>query len=95
MKARKIIEKAASSLELPPEVALGVTKLIITGCDSLKAVNHRGILAYETERIIFKTDSGSCCISGSNLGLAQMTAEYLRIEGRIDKINLAGEADEK
>lgn len=91
IKGYTIKERAARKLELPPEVALGTTKLVITGRHSLKAINHRGILVYQSERIVFKADQGAVEILGTGLGLAQMTLEYLRIEGQITSVSLLEE----
>ena len=91
MEGSSIREIAARTLELPLEVALGAIKLVISGRSSVKAINHHGILIYQQDKVVFRTDSGAVEISGSGLSLSELTAEYLRIEGRIDAVRLDGE----
>ena len=92
--AEKILKKAARSLELPPEVALGAIKLIISERESVRAVNHHGILVYEPQRVVFPTDKGAVEIRGEGLILAELSVEYLRIVGRIDSVDLRGDGYE-
>lgn len=89
MTKRTVRETVAETLEIPPEVALNTIKIILLGRSELKAINHRGIVVYETERIVFRTESGQAEVKGKQLTLAEMNDEFLRIEGRIDGIRLA------
>lgn len=94
MSGENILEKAARSLELPPEVALGAVKLIISGREAVRAINHHGILVYEPQRVVFRTDKGAVEILGDQLSLAELNVEYLRIVGRIDSVRLDGDGHE-
>lgn len=73
MSIRRFKELAADALEIPPEVALEVMKLSLTGNQALQAINHRGILVYETSRILFQTLDGPVEVCGSNLVLAEQS----------------------
>jgi len=94
MSKRTVRETVAETLEIPAEVALNTIKIILLGRSELKAINHRGIVVYETERIVFRTESGQAEVRGQHLMLAEMNDEFLRIEGRVDALRLAeaGEA---
>ena len=83
MSGHKLLEKTAAALELPPEVALDEVKLSVVGGRELRAANHRGILIYESERIVFRCAGGSVTVSGRGLRLAQLDPERLRITGRL------------
>ena len=87
----KLLEKAASALELPPEVALDTVLLSISGHGELRAVNHRGILIYERERIVFTCSQGAVSVWGQGLDLAELNDERLRILGRIRRVDLPGD----
>lgn len=86
----KLLEKTAAVLELPPEVALDTVKLSLTGHGELRAVNHRGILIYERERIVFRCSQGLLTVQGRELNLAELNDERLRILGRIRLVRLPG-----
>ena len=94
MTKQRIRAIATDSLELPAEIAFQTAKLVLVGNHTLKAINHRGILLYETEQIRFRTESGLVEIRGSELTLSELNEEYLRIEGHICSLQLieAGEA---
>lgn len=83
MSGRKLLEKTAAALELPPEVALDAVKLSVVGDRELRAANHRGILIYESGRIVFRCNGGTVTVSGSGLRLTELNEERLRISGRI------------
>ena len=83
MSGHKLLEKTAAALELPPEVALDEVKLSVVGGRELRAANHRGILIYESERIVFRCLGGAVTVSGRGLRLAQLDPDRLRITGRL------------
>ncbi|MBR5430118.1 MAG: sporulation protein YqfC [Firmicutes bacterium] len=96
-RGRRLLEKTAAALELPPEVALDEVKLALVGGRELWAVNHRGILIYESGRIVFRCRGGAVTVSGRGLRLSELNGERLRIAGRLTGLLLpAGEggADE-
>ena len=83
MAKRDIRAAAAEALEIPAEIALRTVKIVLVGDRMLKVINHRGILIYQAERIRFRTAEGAVELQGSDLSLAELTPEYLRIEGHI------------
>ena len=83
MRGHKLLEKTAAALELPPEVALNEVKLSVVGGRELRAANHRGILIYESGRIVFRCSGGTVTVSGSGLRLTELNEERLRINGQL------------
>lgn len=88
MSGRKLLEKTAAALTLPPEVALDAVKLSVVGGQELRAANHRGILIYESERIVFRCRGGAVTVSGHGLRLTELNEEWLRISGQLLSILL-------
>lgn len=93
MAKRKIRAIAAETLEIPAEIAFQTMKLVLVGNQAVKAINHQGIVTYETARIRFRTASGAVEVRGSGLSLAELNEEYLRIEGRISSLQLIDETE--
>ena len=94
MKWNRMKELAAQGLEIPLEVALNTIKISLIGNREVKAVNHRGILIYETARILFQTVDGPVEVTGSGMTLVGLNEEYLHIMGRIHAIRLPEHRDE-
>ena len=88
MSGRRLLEKTAAALDLPPEVALDAVKLSVVGGNELRAANHRGILIYESERIVFRCRGGAVMVSGRGLRLTELNEEWLRISGQLFSILL-------
>ena len=94
MSGRRLLEKTAAALELPPEVALDEVKLSVTGGRELRAVNHRGILIYESGRIVFRCRGGSVTVSGRDLRISELNDERLTVRGRLLGVLLPQEGEE-
>lgn len=90
MNGRSLLEKTAAALTLPPEVALDAVKLSVVGAQELRAANHRGILIYESERIVFRCRGGTVTVSGRGLRLTELNEDWLRISGQLASILLPG-----
>ena len=91
---RRLLEKTAAALELPPEVALDEVKLSITGSRELRAANHRGIMSYESERIVFRCRGGSVTVSGRDLRIRELNEDFLHISGQLLGVLLPEAGDE-
>lgn len=76
----------AELFDLPADVLAGLPRLELVGSRQLYLEGHRGLLAYSEERIDANTGFGVLRVRGSGLTLLAMTAEELRIGGRIDAV---------
>ena len=84
MNRKKPLQETAKALDLPAEVTLGLVKITLTGREEMTVVNHKGILVYEPERILFRFRGGIAAVSGRDLVLSELNEEGLRITGVID-----------
>lgn len=78
-----ILSGAAELFDLPADVVAGLPRLELVGDRELYLEGHRGLLAYSDTQIDANTGFGILRIRGEGLTLLAMTAEELRIGGRI------------
>lgn len=90
---RQIKKNLAQALDIPAEVALANSRLIITGNSRLTAENHQGIVEYLPGKIVFKTTSGQAEVLGEQLTLAALAADELVIEGEILAVSLVEDCE--
>ena len=76
----------AELFDLPADVVAGLPRLELVGNRQLYLEHHTGLLAYSGEQIDANTTTGVLRVRGANLTLLAMTAEELRIGGRIDAV---------
>ena len=86
----EILSRMAELFDLPGEVVAGMPHTEMVGRRQLLLENHRGILAYGAAAIDVNTGAGVVRVRGERLELLAMTAEALRIGGRIDGVDFLG-----
>lgn len=91
---KRSLRAVSDFLEIPPEVALGSLRLSLHGREQLIATNHRGIILYQPERIVFRCLDGAVAVRGKGLYLTELSEEELCICGRIEGIALRGDEDD-
>ena len=82
-KERVVFSTVAELFDLPADVVAGLPRLEMVGSRQLYLEHHAGILAYSEEQIDVNTSAGALRVRGEGLSLLAMTAEELRIGGRI------------
>lgn len=82
-KERVVLSTVAELFDLPTDVVAGLPRLEMVGSRQLYLEHHAGILAYSEEQIDVNTTAGALRVRGEGLSLLAMTAEELRIGGRI------------
>ncbi len=82
-KERVVLSTVAELFDLPADVVAGLPRLEMVGSRQLYREHHAGILAYREEQIDVNTSAGALRVRGEGLSLLAMTAEELRIGGRI------------
>lgn len=82
-KERAVLSTVAELFDLPADVVAGLPRLEMVGNRQLYLEHHAGILAYSEEQIDVNTAAGALRVRGESLSLLAMTAEELRIGGRI------------
>ena len=78
-----VLSTVAELFDLPAAVVAGLPRLEMVGSRQLYLEHHAGILAYSEEQIDVNTSAGALRVRGEGLSLLAMTAEELRIGGRI------------
>lgn len=84
----KGINRINRMLEIPKETYTNEPKIIITGFNELVIENYKGILEYEDCYIKLSTFIGSVNINGFNLKLDKMTEDCLKINGKIESLDI-------
>ena len=78
-----VLSAVAELFDLPADVVAGLPHLEMVGSRQLYVEHHTGILAYSDKCIDANTTAGVLRITGEGLSLLAMTAEELRVGGRI------------
>ena len=78
-----VLNTVAELFDLPADVIAGLPRLEMVGHRQLYLEHHTGILAYSETGIDVNTAAGVLRVRGERLSLLAMTAEELRIGGRI------------
>jgi len=76
-------EKVSELFELPKDIVMDVPKLTMIGYGDLLIENFKGIIEYDNERIRINTNCGIIKITGSGLGIKEITSEDLMVNGNI------------
>lgn len=74
----------------PAEVASGVPCITLRGTQSVCVEQHRGLVGYQAEEIIFRTACGQVKITGQGLRFTVYTAQEATIEGQISGVSMSG-----
>ena len=81
-----VLSTVAELFDLPADVVAGLPRLEMVGSRQLYLEHHAGILAYSEIQIDVNTAGGVLRVTGEELSLLAMTAEELRIGGRIASV---------
>lgn len=89
MKKRKNpISKLDRLLEMPKEVYTDTPKVTITGFNEMIIENFKGILEYEDYYIRINTSLGIVNVNGYELKLENMTNDDIKVNGKIESIDI-------
>lgn len=92
MKENKF-SKIDKMLEIPQEVYSNTPKITITGFNELIIENFKGILEYEDYYVRINTTLGIININGFDLKLENMTNDDLKVNGKIESIDIERKFD--
>ena len=85
-KSYKLKEKISDTFELPKDIVLDVSKIIIIGTGQITVENHKGIIEYSEELIRLNTGSGIIKLCGRKLVIKTIFQEEITITGEITNI---------
>ena len=83
-----VLSTVAELFDLPADIVAGLPHLEMVGGLQLYLEHHTGILGDSQEQIDVNTTSGVLRVRGDRLTIIAMTAEELRIGGKIAAIEL-------
>ena len=81
-----MLGSVAELFDLPVDVVAGLPRVEMIGGRQLFVERHLGILAYSETQIDVDTAAGVLRLRGERLSLVAMTAEEVRVGGRIDAV---------
>ena len=87
-KNKNTINKINRMLEIPEEVYSNIPKITLTGFGEMIIENFKGILEYEDFYIRINTSLGIININGYELKLETMTDDDLKVNGKVENIEL-------
>ena len=84
-KARKITQGIVKRLELAPEAA-GCLRVTLIDNTHAYIENHRGVLEYNTRRVVVRAQDVNVTISGEALTLERFGREDVSVRGSIAQV---------
>lgn len=76
----------------PREIISDVPQVTMTGCELVHVEQHKGLVAYQPEQIIFRTSLGRLTVTGSGLRFQRYSATEAVLTGNVDSIVVGGSA---
>ena len=83
----RIKEQISNAFELPKDIVLDVSKVILIGNSQITIENHKGIIEYSEDVIRVNIGNGIIRLSGKNLGIKTILQEEITIAGEISEIS--------
>ena len=73
---------------LPKEITEGKMRVMLVGDEEVLVEQHRGLVSYETDAIIFRMQRGEVHLTGEGMVIASFGALDAKVEGKIRGIRL-------
>ena len=90
---KSAISKIDRLLEMPQEVYSDTPKITITGFNEMIIENFKGILEYEDYYVRINTSLGIVNINGYELKLETMTNDDIKVNGKVESIDIERKFD--
>lgn len=71
---------------IPKEVRPGRVRLVVQGQEEVLVEQHRGLISYETDRVMFRTGQGRVTVQGEGLIISAFGPWDARVEGKIGAV---------
>ncbi len=79
-------QRISDALDLPKDIVLDLSRIIITGKISIFLENHKGIIEYSKDLVRIKTTSGVVAIKGKGLVIKSIIVDEITVEGKLETI---------
>ncbi len=83
---RKFRERLAKTLDLPKEVALDLSRIIITAENEIYVENYKNVIEYTDTLTRLKTSGRALEIRGRGLSIRAINDDDIHITGQIDSV---------
>ncbi len=91
--ARKLLSQLSVRANLPGDVLAGLPRMELIGTGEFSVEPHKGLLSYDTDKIILATTAGPVCVIGTALSIRSMNSARISLTGNISGIELLGASD--
>lgn len=75
----------------PKEVVSDAPRVTLTGAERVQVEQHKGLIAYQPEEVVFRVAMGRLTVRGEGLRFRLYTAGEAVLTGRIDGVSLGGQ----
>lgn len=86
----RTIQRFADMLEIPPEVLVNVPRVEVVGHLQFRVENHRGIMTYESHRVVLRIPDGRLIVTGRDLVIGWMDRGELLVTGEVRSLVFKG-----
>lgn len=87
-KRKRSLSRIDRILEIPQEIYTDAPKITIMGFNEMIIENFKGILEYEDYYIRINTSLGIVNINGYELKLENMTNDDIKVNGKVENIEI-------
>lgn len=74
----------------PKELTSDTPRITLTGRERVHVEQHKGLVAYQPEEVVFRVAEGRLTVAGAELRFRLYTACEAILTGRIDSVAMAG-----
>ena len=74
----------------PKEVVSDMPRVTMTGSERVHVEQHKGLIAYQPEEVVFRVASGRLTVKGDALRFRMYTSGEAILTGRVDSVAIAG-----
>lgn len=74
----------------PKEIISDMPRVTMTGSERVHVEQHKGLIAYQPEEVVFRVASGRLTVTGQELRFRLYTSGEAILTGRVDSVAIAG-----
>ena len=74
----------------PKEVVSDMPRVTMTGCERVHVEQHKGLIAYQPEEVVFRVAPGRLTVTGRELRFRLYTSGEAILTGHVDSVAIAG-----
>ena len=94
MNSSREVERVGREGWFPREIVSDVPRVTATGNEAVLVEQHKGLIAYQPDEVVFRTAQGLLTVRGSGLCFKRYAAGEALLTGCIEGISLTGRGGE-